>query len=105
MSGGSMDYMYLAGALGQLRKLVEEDCAGPENLRRCVEIAMQAGQDHAAILEASRFANEVDKVLELAESIQAFADRYQGVLQACEWKESGDWGLNQVADALKKVPS
>lgn len=103
MSGGSMNYLYLAGPLGQLEKLVSEEYEGPDNLRQCVEIAMEAGQEHGAIREASRFANEVDEVLEMAERLQAFADKWRNVLQECEWKLSGDHGLDQVAGALRKA--
>ena len=102
MSGGSMDYLYTA-AWGDLHKLVSEDYGGPDNLRRCIEIAMEAGLEHGAVHEASRFANAVEEVLEMAERLQVFATKWRSVLQECEWKESGDHGLDQVAQALREV--
>jgi len=98
-----MNYLYSAGYAGDIHKLVSEDYEGPDNLRRCVEIAMEAGLEQGAVHEASRFANEVDEVLEMSEKLHAFANKWERVLQECEWKESGDHGLDQVAQALRNV--
>lgn len=84
MSGGS--YGYLCFAVGDAAELG----AKRDELRRMAERLQQAGYRHAA-----RRTRTVTDLLDAAEQVAA---QLEAVWHAVEWRDSNDWGDEQVAE-------
>lgn len=89
MSGGSFDYFYTRGAN---------------------DVARAASDLHGMAEAVRRFAPESPIVLrlvalsELASSLEREIKAHEDLLQAVEWKCSGDWGEDRVLECEGSLP-
>lgn len=111
MSGGSMNYLFTAGEFGDLERMWSDE--DMDNLAKCVDIvkkAVNSKGDFATevakcIGKGLMFQKAVEEAVRSREVVLKFAVDYKDLLYACEWYDSGDWGIDKVRDALMKVGS
>jgi len=111
MSGGSMNYMFTAGEFGDLERMWSDE--DMDNLSKCVEIVQNAVNSKGGFAtEVARcmgkglmFQKAVEEVKRSRDIVLKFAVEYKDLLYACEWYDSGDFGIDQVRDALMEVGS
>lgn len=88
MSGGSFDYLYQKAL---------EDAVGGRNLTEMRDFLRENGGEDAAA--------EIDVIIHAMESLRPRWDglaKHLGVLHAAEWFRSGDWGPEELKDALEE---
>lgn len=90
MSGGSYDYLYA--------RQIEDFVRNTENIRRMMARLDALGYKDASI-ETGKFIAELEKLVASLEARQAeLAD----IWQAVEWRDSGDWGPEDIAKAVEE---
>lgn len=88
MSGGS--YNYLA-----IKANNQDLCLVPDDLQRMADRL-------AGLPYATKAATDTAKVIEHLKAAQSHAEKVADVWYAVEWWDSGDWGEDQVKEALAK---
>jgi len=111
MSGGSMNHMYLCADLCEPERLIEGQQLG--YIDECMEMVICSGLKFSGSEAVERdeiidkhfvtmFEHDISKLEEAISIINKFAQKYAGVMHACEWKKSGDWSIKQVREECKK---